>query len=153
MLLNIGPRSDGTITQEDQDILLSIGKWLQSNGEAIYNTTFWKAFGEGVTNVVEGSFKDVDRAAFTSQDIRFTYNAPYLYAHVLRWPHDNTVTIQSLKRDPDKYNGFFNGDIESVEILGYDTKIELQRSEQGLIVKADGRIDTPYPVCLKIRIG
>jgi len=152
MLLNIGPKSDGTITQEDKAILLSIGKWLTINGEAIYNTTYWKTFGEGITSVVEGSFKDVNRAAFTSQDIRFTYRAPFLYAHVLSWPKDNTVLITSLKSDSDKYNGFFNGAVEAVEILGYDNNIEFQRNAQGLIVKAEGNIETPYPVCLKITI-
>jgi alpha-L-fucosidase len=38
LLLNIGPRADGTIPQEDQQILLAIGKWLKVNGEAIYGT-------------------------------------------------------------------------------------------------------------------
>jgi alpha-L-fucosidase len=153
MLLNIGPKPDGTITAEEKSILLRIGEWLAINGEAIYNTSYWKTFGEGITNVAEGAFKDGARAAFTSQDIRFTYHAPFLYAHVLRWPKDNVVQITSLKSASDKYNGLFNGAVEAVEILGYTNTIEFQRNEQGLIVKAEGDIDTPYPVCLKITIG
>lgn len=38
LLLNIGPKADGTITDEQKNILLSIGKWLKVNGEAIYGT-------------------------------------------------------------------------------------------------------------------
>ena len=38
MLLNIGPKADGTIPEEDEEILLHIGKWLWFNGEAIYGT-------------------------------------------------------------------------------------------------------------------
>ena len=38
LLLNIGPRADGTITEEQKSILLDIGKWLKVNGEAIYGT-------------------------------------------------------------------------------------------------------------------
>ena len=38
LLLNVGPRRDGTIPDEDQAILREIGKWLKLNGEAIYGS-------------------------------------------------------------------------------------------------------------------
>ena len=31
LLLNIGPRADGTITEEQKEVLLAIGKWLDVN--------------------------------------------------------------------------------------------------------------------------
>ena len=37
-LLNIGPNSEGIIPQPEVDRLLAIGKWLKTNGEAIYAT-------------------------------------------------------------------------------------------------------------------
>jgi alpha-L-fucosidase len=61
LLLNIGPRADGTIPREDQDLLLEIGKWLSVNGDAIYGTRPWKVFGEGPTQVTEGAFTDTQR--------------------------------------------------------------------------------------------
>jgi len=42
LLLNIGPRPDGTITEEQKNVLLSIGEWLNVNGESIYGTRCWK---------------------------------------------------------------------------------------------------------------
>ena len=36
MMLNIGPKADGTIPEEDKRILLEIGDWLRTNGKAIY---------------------------------------------------------------------------------------------------------------------
>jgi alpha-L-fucosidase len=39
LLLNIGPKSDGTIPKIMSDRLLDIGAWLDVNGEAIYGTT------------------------------------------------------------------------------------------------------------------
>ena len=47
LLLNISPKADGTIPQEQVDVLLAIGKWLETNGEAIYYTRPWVKFGEG----------------------------------------------------------------------------------------------------------
>uniref|UniRef100_UPI0035A0F696 alpha-L-fucosidase n=1 Tax=Glaesserella sp. TaxID=2094731 RepID=UPI0035A0F696 len=36
LLLNIGPRADGTIPSEQVDRLLALGQWLKINGEGIY---------------------------------------------------------------------------------------------------------------------
>src|ERR1039458_4226198 len=34
LLLNIGPRSDGTIPEEVQEVLRDVGAWLKTNGDA-----------------------------------------------------------------------------------------------------------------------
>jgi alpha-L-fucosidase len=38
MLLDIGPRADGTIPSEDVTVLKDLGKWTKKNAEAIYGT-------------------------------------------------------------------------------------------------------------------
>ena len=38
MLLNIGPKADGTIPEIMEKRLIDIGTWLEKNGEAIYGT-------------------------------------------------------------------------------------------------------------------
>ena len=80
LLLNVGPRADGRIPDEDCHILEEIGKWLAINGEAIYGTRYWKTFGEGPTRIKSGYFCDTDRSSFTSEDIRFT--ASQTAAHI-----------------------------------------------------------------------
>ncbi len=37
-LLNIGPKPDGSIPEESVTVLETVGKWLQTNGKAIYDT-------------------------------------------------------------------------------------------------------------------
>jgi len=51
LLLNIGPRSDGSIPEEVQQVLLEVGAWLNVNGECIYGTRPWRTYGEGPTKV------------------------------------------------------------------------------------------------------
>jgi Alpha-L-fucosidase len=146
MLLNIGPKSDGTFTDEDTNVLLNIGKWLDVNGESIYGTTYWHMYGEGPTEVKEGAFTDVHRSKFTSEDIRFTYSAPYLYANVLSFPEDGIVKIKSLSR------GKFTGFIKKAELLGYDADVSFEVTDEALIIKASGNVKSDYPVCVKITI-
>lgn len=38
LLLNVGPKADGTIPEWQQERLLALGKWLEINGDAIYGT-------------------------------------------------------------------------------------------------------------------
>jgi alpha-L-fucosidase len=134
-----GPRSDGTITEDDQRVLRSMGKWLKTNGESIYDTTFWYVFGEGPTKVPEGSFTDVNRSAFTSEDIRFTYKAPCVYANILSWPESGEITIKSMgvpsSQKGEVTGSQFSGHIEKIEILGFDNSLTFTRDTTGLHIK------------------
>lgn len=145
LLLNVGPRADGSITQEDTQVLLAIGDWLKRNGEGIYDTTFWHIFGEGPTQIEEGAFKDVGREAFTSQDFRFTYKDGILYAFVMRYPDDGIIKIPSLKSCMGApASGDF--DIRSIRMLGYDSEISFDRDGNSLEIRVNNEIKTDYPV-------
>lgn len=100
LLLNVGPRADGSFADEDKEILAAIGGWLGTNGEAIYESSFWCTFGEGPTRIEEGQFTDGSAKVFTSEDIRFTVKGSCLYATVLVFPEDGAVRITSLRRNP-----------------------------------------------------
>jgi alpha-L-fucosidase len=38
LLMNIGPKGDGSFDKKDRDILAGIGSWIEKNGESIYST-------------------------------------------------------------------------------------------------------------------
>lgn len=47
MLLNIGPKPNGEVPAEQEDILRELGLWLFVNGEAIYDIEPWRISNEG----------------------------------------------------------------------------------------------------------
>jgi alpha-L-fucosidase len=131
LLLNVGPRSDGTIPEQAQSVLLAMGRWLTVNGEAIYSTRPWKISGEGPTKVVGGSFHDTATKPYTSQDIRFTTRGGLLYATTLGWPADGKIRIQSLGRG----SQVMPSEIAGVQLLGSRDKLKWTRDNAGLEIE------------------
>jgi alpha-L-fucosidase len=146
LLLNIGPRPDGTIPEPEEAMLREIGQWLAVNGDAIYGTRPFKVYGEGPTAVIEGPFADDKRKAFTAEDVRFTTKAGLLYATVLDWPASGEVTIRSLARQ----SPHWPGDVASVELLGGAGPLKWTRGESGLSVELPAARPSPHALVLRI---
>jgi alpha-L-fucosidase len=147
LLLNLGPRADGTIPDEDQRLLREIGNWLVVNGEAVYDTRPWKVFGEGPTEVVEGYFTDTKRTAYTAQDMRFTTKGQALYATVLAWPEGDEVLIQSLATNL----RLRTKPITSVTLLGHEGELKFSRTARGLRVRLPGGKPADHALVIKIK--
>jgi alpha-L-fucosidase len=145
MMLNVGLRPDGTLPDDERSILEGIGRWLQINGEAIYETRPWKIFGEGITRVREGEFNQ-NTKPFTSMDIRFTTRDKVLYAIVLGWPQNREVLIKTLNT-PSEH---FPRKIRSIKMLGSETKIIWERDLNGLTVRFPEMPPCQFAYVLKI---
>ena len=82
LLLNVGPMADGAIPQNQAERLRSLGRWLDVNGAAIFDTRPWQR-AEGKTSAGTG--------------IRFTMTDDALYATLLGQPAESEITIESLE--------------------------------------------------------
>ncbi|MDE2127191.1 MAG: alpha-L-fucosidase [Armatimonadetes bacterium] len=148
LLLNIGPKSDGTIAAGESAVLVEIGKWLAVNGEAIYATRPWIIFGEGPSNVVGGSFNDTKRTAFTGSDIRFTQKGGRLYAIIMAWP-GSSVTVTSLSSKM----ALAPAPVATVRMLGCPEPLAWTQDDRGLTVQMPGQrpCDTAYSLEITFR--
>jgi alpha-L-fucosidase len=146
LLLNVGPRSDGTIPEQAAQILLDIGKWLDTNGEAIYAARPWKIYGEGPTKVVEGSFKDTETKGFKGSDIRFTTKGHTLYAIALAWPESGKLVVNSLGTG----SNLRTTPVKSVELLGSKAKLKWRQDSQSLTVELPPQKPGDYAFAFKI---
>jgi len=145
LLLNIGPRSDGTIPQEVQQVLLDVGAWLNVNGEAIYGTRPWRIYGEGPTKVGAGAFHDTDTAKYTAEDFRFTTKGDVLYAIGLAWPATGEVAIHSLTPTTG------SEPVKSVELLGSNATLQFDQRADGLHVRVAAQAPANYAYVLRLR--
>lgn len=151
LLLNVGPKSDGTISEQDTAVLTEIGEWMAVNGEAIHGTKVWRKYGEGPTKIQEGQFTDGKEKVFTPEDIRFTVKGENLYCTVLSWPEDGKVVIKSLGHSENANLPEFHGIIKDVDVLGCLEKPVWSREKGGLHVSAPA-VHSDKPVVVRVKI-
>ena len=149
LLLNVGPKADGTIPDEDTAILKDIGAWLSVNGEAIYDSKPWRACAEGPTAEVEGKFSEGNASGYTKDDFRFTAGHGCIYAIALNYSGNDDICIQSLASGKNANSTSFQGIINDVEVLGCNNKLSWSHEHDGLHIKACG-YHTGFPVVFKI---
>jgi len=133
LLLDIGPRPDGSIPPEPQALLRGVGAWLKINGDAIYGTRpCWAlGFGEGPHNSGGGGFSD--RAVeYNSHDFRFTQKGNVVYAVAMDWPDvDDHFLIRSIN----DRTTLASGGITGVKLLGNREPLDWKLTGDGLWIR------------------
>jgi alpha-L-fucosidase len=136
LLLNLAPKANGSIPEEQKQLLLETGRWLRVNGDAIYGTRPWTRFGEGK------SLNNNPR--YVAQDIRFTTKGDTLYAIFMAWPGaEGIITSLANGQSPP-------GKIGKVELLGHPGNLDFTRDAEGLKVKFPDQRPCDFAYSLKI---
>lgn len=124
LLLNISPKADGTIPENQQHVLRAIGAWLHVNGDAIYATRPWKISEEG--------------------RVHFTRKGDTLYAISLDWPAaELVIPALALGKTP-------SGEINKIELLGYPTALAFAQELDGLHVTFPAEKPCDFAYALRI---
>ncbi len=154
LLLNVGPRADGSIASHDRELLTGIGRWLEDNGAGIYGSRPWKLSQEGPTSMPSGAFADQQAVSWSARDFRFTTNNGDLFAFCLNPEGVSKVTISSFAAYHDGQRAPFHGVIREVEQLGHGP-VPCTRTNDGLEVSCAER-DTRLagtPIGFRIRVA
>ena len=152
LLLNISPKADGTIPQEQKDILLAMGAWLKKYGDAVYGTRAWEKYGEGPTKMGSGYGIMGAPVEGTAKDVRYTRSKDYttLYAILLGWEKDQIeVILTSLSS-----NRIDLKNLKSVELIndeaGKYLPLVYKQDKKGLIVSLPERSFEEMAYVLKL---
>jgi alpha-L-fucosidase len=149
VLLNVPPKANGEFPQPVIDRLLQMGRWLDLNGEAIYETRPWKVFGEGPAKVVEGHLSERKNTDATAEDIRFTCSkdGKTLYVTFLGWPGaGRTSLVRSLA------NSETNPTITSISMIGCDDSITWKQTKNGLSIVMPDQTPFDEAICFKLTV-
>ncbi|MFI8929493.1 alpha-L-fucosidase [Streptomyces sp. NPDC053474] len=149
LLLNVGPKADGSIPEAEAELLREIGAWLAVNGEAIYASRPWVVYGEGPARVKEGQFTENDQPGYGPADPRFTTRDEHLYVTALGGTQDGRIHVRSLGQDLTLYNQR----IGAVRLLGHPDPLEFERGPQHLTVRLPESTPTPAMPVLKVSPG
>jgi alpha-L-fucosidase len=104
LLLNIGPKGDGSLTPETLKSFQSIGAWMKVNSESIYGT----------------SASPVAKPAWG----RATQKGKVVYLHVFTWPKDGKLTLP-LKGQVKEARLLSGGQPVQVDLQGDDMLFHL----------------------------
>jgi alpha-L-fucosidase len=143
LMLNVSPKGDGSIPEDQQKVLAAVGEWLKANGEGIYDSRPWRVPGEGPGTPSEippdwkgGSTADQtnaikdgpgQRVQITEASFRFTQVKGNLYAFGYRWPTGGSASIKALSGSLAK--------VERVTLLGPTAQaVTFKQTAEALVV-------------------
>jgi alpha-L-fucosidase len=136
VLLNISPKADGVIPDDQQQVLKELGQWLDRFGAAIYQTRPWLTYGEGPTREPEGGFSASGRflqLAYSAGDVRYTRSkdGKTVYAIVMGWPGaGKEIALKSFAAG-EAGAGIL---VLHASLVGSDVPLAWRREEGGLVV-------------------
>ena len=149
LLLNFGPKPDGTLADKDVEILHKLADWMRVNDECIHGTGLWRINQEGPTKIQEGQFADGASRNFTSEDFRFTCRGGNIYAACMACPADGKLHIRSLREADASHLPLCHGKQRNLEQLANPAQPAWTRDGEALHVDL-GVYRSDMPVVVRI---
>jgi len=125
LLLNVGPKADGTIPELQAERLRGLGEWLATNGEAIFGTRPW----------VEAEGKTQEQI-----EVRFTEKKGTVYATLLSRPTSDFVVIENILLEEGS----------EVKLLGHEKLLDWEQQGHRLRVRWPRNVDISPAYVLKL---
>ncbi|MFE5666888.1 alpha-L-fucosidase [Streptomyces niveus] len=115
LLLNIGPKADGSIPDTQAERVRDLGAWLKINGEAIYGTTYWNHAEDRRANV----------------PVRYTVKDEALYATALKWPGEKLTLTDDLPLADNSTIKLLGSDGADLPFVRADGKVSVTMPAEG----------------------
>ena len=115
LLLNVGPKADGTLPQLQRERLEGLGAWLSVNGDAIFETRPW-VVAEGTGN--------------GQMPVRFTQKGTTLYATMLEALAPGAMTL----------DGLVAADGTQIKLLGHTDLLSWEQVEGGIRIEVPAAV-------------
>ncbi|MBM3310627.1 MAG: hypothetical protein FJY80_03865 [Candidatus Aminicenantes bacterium] len=116
-LLNVGPTAEGLFPQASIDRLREIGRWMKTNGEAIYATQ-------------ASPFKALSWGRCTQKQVQ---GGVRLYLHVFDWPADGTLVVPGILNDPRR----------AYLLADRGNRLDVTRAEDALLIRLPAQAPDP----------
>ncbi|MBK1876054.1 alpha-L-fucosidase [Pelagicoccus mobilis] len=143
LLLNIGPRADGTIPEGMQRRLRDMGRWLDVNGEAIYASRPWGVYGESQGELIEEEGVHYSKHSMRVREKEFRYTAKEDAVYAIAFhEEEKRYVLKSFSGYEEK--------IKSVSLLGSDKQVNWALTQKGLRISVPGGFDFEHAAVFKI---
>jgi alpha-L-fucosidase len=132
LMLNVPLPGSGSPDDDEISVIADFGRWMRVNGPAIYGSRPWSVYGEGPSTraqapLREQGFNEGRDKPYTAEDIRFVQKDGKLYAFVMAWPEDGSLTIRSLAENAPHARG----SVERVQLLAAAGPAPLKHTRNG----------------------
>jgi alpha-L-fucosidase len=128
LLLNVGPRADGSLPENQYKRLAGLGDWLAVNGEAIYGTRPHT----GATGTAMAGEQAIP--------MRFTRKGATLYATLLGTPQAREVVLEAVHASSDA----------NVHLLGYAAPLSWEQRGEHLVVTLPAQVEASVAHSVRI---
>lgn len=125
LLINVGPNAQGEIPELQRQPLIGLGKWLEINGSALFETRPWIR-AEGKTD--------------SGVSVRFTQDDRSLYVTLLGGDETQEFSIPGLSTE----------DGTTVHVLGQSNRAQVIGQDGGLAIRTDKPLDNEFGSSLRI---